>query len=128
MKPDAWAAYWRKHLIKVARQIWSWSPHKDETIRRAKTRPGYIACAGCGIEIKTHQKPRQFNVDHIVPAAKVENGTTPWHEQVEGLLDPTADDLQCLCLVCHKAKTKAENSERSRIKREQKKKQNSPES
>ena len=90
-------------------------PPKFETLNEAKTekrinpKSGRLAqhylCASCGDEYVA----KEVQVDHIVPIGTEKT----WDEFVEGLFCEK-DNLQVLCLVCHKKKTLAEKPKKEK--------------
>ena len=75
-------------------------------------------CGECGVVT-----PRYLmQVDHIKPVIKLGEvlEDLSWTELIENRMWCDEVNLMPVCKDCHKAKTKAENKERRRIKREQK--------
>jgi 5-methylcytosine-specific restriction endonuclease McrA len=85
------------------------------TEKKVNTKTGRVAqhykCNGCSKEFPQSE----VQVDHIHPVVKA-NGFSSWDDYISSLFCPK-DNLQVLCLTCHKAKTKAENAERRETKR-----------
>lgn len=84
--------------------------------RKRVTRWGY--CADCGALVPAYL----LEVDHKEPVQPL--GVTLEEMSTDDLVDRVWCDerkLQALCENCHKAKSKSENAERRRIKKENKK-------
>jgi hypothetical protein len=107
---------WRPYIRNAARKAWLWSPVRREAIALARVSKGVIRCAKCDLRMAENAKPKPYNVDHIDPAANPASLSLNWHEWLHALLDATVADVQVLCKGCHGEKTKAENSERKRLK------------
>lgn len=86
--------------------------HSDPSRPRVKT---WCLCAGC----KLPEAKSYMAVDHIIPKILVNSSLAEmtWDELVANTWCNSAN-LQALCHKCHDIKTKAENSERKRIKKE----------
>lgn len=94
---------------------------KYEVLREAATTKkinpdtGRIAqhyrCNGC----KKEFVQSQIQIDHIVGVVKA-TGFTTWDDYIKSLFC-SKENLQALCLTCHKAKTKEENAERRATKK-----------
>lgn len=84
----------------------------DEAKTEKKVNPdtGRLAqhyrCNGC----KKEFVQSQVQVDHIVPVVKA-TGFTTWDDYINSLFC-SKDNLQVLCLGCHKIKSKDENAVR----------------
>ena len=74
-------------------------------------------CAECGNSVPA----KQTNIDHISPVVQIEEEqkNMSWDLYMDRLFCGV-DNLQCLCLECHKAKSAEERAERARAKRERK--------
>lgn len=82
-------------------------------------RPGvFYVCEACGADAKNSKSPNypQIHVDHIEPVIPI-NRDIDWDEYIERLFCDISN-LQALCDVCHKEKTKAENEERRKCRAE----------
>lgn len=100
--------------LRAASRRW---PPKYECLNEAKTekkintKTGRLAqhfkCAACGNEFTS----KDVQVDHTVPIGQERS----WDEFVN-LLFCEKENLQVLCLTCHKSKTKEENENRKRSK------------
>lgn len=94
---------------------------KYEVLNEAKTEKkvnastGRIAqhyrCNGC----KKEFVQSQVQIDHIEGVTD-NRGFVDWNTYIDRLFCPK-DNLQCLCLSCHKRKTKDENAERRKAKK-----------
>lgn len=89
--------------------------HSDPSRPKVK---GWRQCPAC----KKIDAKSNFIVDHIQPVLKL--GTSYYDYSVQELCDliwSEESNLQAICKSpCHEAKTKAENKERRRIKKERK--------
>ena len=94
---------------------------KYEVLNEAKTEKkvnastGRIAqhyrCNGC----KKEFVQSQVQIDHVCQVIKA-TGFTTWDDYINSLFC-SKENLQVLCLTCHKAKTKEENAERRATKK-----------
>ena len=92
-------------------------PPKYKTLAAAKTekkinkKSGRLAqhylCACCCDEFTS----KDVQVDHIVPIIDPKTGFTTWDDFIARLFC-TEDNMQVLCVGCHKIKSKEEASER----------------
>jgi 5-methylcytosine-specific restriction endonuclease McrA len=92
-------------------------PNKYETLKNAfvgkkinkKTNrlSAHYLCAGCKEEFPTSE----VQVDHILPIVDPEIGFISWDEFIKNLFCPS-NNLQVLCVSCHKQKTLLENKAR----------------
>ena len=90
-------------------------PPKYETLNEAKTekkinkKTGRLAqhykCATCLEEFSQ----KDVEVDHIIPVVSPATGFTTWDNFISGLFCDK-DNLQVLCVPCHKLKTLKEKS------------------
>lgn len=87
------------------RRIFSRSPLKTEALGKARIKRGLYKCAKCckGFDRKSIQ------IDHINPVINPSTGFNDWNEYIERLF---TDNLQVLCLECHRRKTNKENKKR----------------
>lgn len=103
-----------KSLLRAGSRRW---PPKYEVLNEAKigkqvnSKTGRIAehykCAGCGEGFPA----KEVQVDHIIPIVPV-TGFTNWDDLIDRLFCEK-DNLQVLCLTCHKAKSALEKQERT---------------
>jgi 5-methylcytosine-specific restriction endonuclease McrA len=98
------------YIFGALRRIWRWSPERKAVIDNAK------ACAICGSGFASK---KDLVVDHIEPVVPV-SGFTTWDTYIHRLFC-NRSNLQSLHKACHSAKSKAENAERRKIKKEQSK-------
>jgi hypothetical protein len=84
-----------KHLIRVMRQVWSWSYSRRLVVKRTDIGGGYARCEKC------KKKVPKVHVDHIQPV-----GT--FNRSYISRLFVHSKKLQGLCQNCHKVKTKAD--------------------
>lgn len=96
------------YLRAAFRKVWRWTPSRQACLKDV------TACAEC-------KKPaRQYFADHIDPVVPVEglklvNGHVDYNQYYERMFK---GKMQALCKKCHSAKTKAENAERRKIRKE----------
>ena len=83
--------YFVRHAAYVETKI------NDDTGRKAK----HYKCAHCNLTFPQ----TKTSIDHIVPVGSLRD----WNEHIEKLFCP-ASNLQLLCNICHKIKTKKDNS------------------
>ena len=76
-------------------------------------------CSSCN---KCHGRGK-IEVDHIDPIVEIGNTVDSYelHEYYIRLYDYSYENLQVLCKKCHKKKSKKENAERKRLRKEAKK-------
>lgn len=103
-----------KSLIRSGTQ--RWAPIQDCLVA-ARTRRGYSECASCKKEVPNYVKVggrRKKNVvaDHIDPVVPV-TGWVSWDALIEAMFCEK-DNLQALCLDCHKVKCAEEAAERKK--------------
>lgn len=118
------AAKLRNFIISQLRSSFRKYATKYEVLREAATEKkvntatGRVAqhyrCNGC----KKEFVQSSIQIDHIVPVVKA-TGFDTWDDYVNSLFC-SKDNLQVLCLTCHKAKTKDENAVRRSVKKEAK--------
>lgn len=101
-----------------------WGPIQ-QALKEARSRRGYYLCAGCNQEvtatIKDEKGKRRKNaiVDHIKPITDPAVGFTNWNDYVENMFCEV-DNLQVLCLACHKVKCQEETDIATARKRKEK--------
>jgi len=110
------AAKLKNFIISQLRGSFRKYPIKYEVLREAATEKkinpdtGRLAqhyrCNGC----KKEFVQSQVQVDHVVPVVKA-TGFTTWDDYINSLFC-SKDNLQVLCLGCHKIKSKDENAVR----------------
>lgn len=81
------------------RKVWSWSRARRLALARAMGKDGYSRCERC------KKKVPKVYVDHIEACGSVLDGG-----YIDRLFVPSKG-LQCLCRLCHNAKTKQERLE-----------------
>ena len=96
-----------------------WSPIQ-ECLRKGRVRRGFYLCACCGEEAPTtttvnRKRVKGIVVDHIVPVVDEKEGFTTWDEVIERMF-AEEDNLQLLCLACHKEKCGEEVKVRAEYK------------
>jgi 5-methylcytosine-specific restriction endonuclease McrA len=86
-----------RYLIAAFRRVFRWDTLRRECLKRSGGR-----CAKCNKKVK-------LVVDHIIPVFDLADGFEGWDILYRRLFC-RQDNLQALCLDCHKAKTKKENT------------------
>lgn len=95
------------------RRIFAWSPEKKVALKRQLHGDGMYRCESC-----TQPFPKaKVHVDHKICVVDPLTGFTNWDSYITRLFC-SADNLQILCLDCHKVKTGAE----AKIRKERKRK------
>jgi 5-methylcytosine-specific restriction endonuclease McrA len=88
-------------------------PPRTETLRAARIERGLYKCQNCKLVFKK----KLINVDHIEPVIPAggfpltEDGKDDWTTIIERLFC-SQDNMQCLCVPCHKSKTLVNTLER----------------
>jgi len=100
-------------------------PPRYETLNEAKTekkenkstgrQAQHYACQSC----KEDFPAKGVCVDHIRPVVDPVQGFTTWDEFIQRLYCPK-ENLQVLCIECHKVKTKKESSGRKKSNQDKK--------
>ena len=119
-----------RNLLKGAiRRIFSRSELRNKILEKAlikeyqdpnrKRVTRWAKCASCG-KIEAAYKMQVDHINPLIRPGEVLEGLE-WDEVVNRLWCDESN-LQTLCETCHKAKSKAENAERRRIKKEGNKK------
>lgn len=85
----------KSKIISALRLVWLRSPTRYQAIKNARIKRGKYQCNHC----KKLFKLKQIQVDHIEEIGKFVN----WNTYIERLFCPI-DNLQALCVGCHKAK------------------------
>jgi len=112
-----------KSLLRAGSRRWAPISQCD---RNATVRRGVRRCAGCQEEVKVTtvidgKRKKNTSIDHIVPIVPV-TGFRSWDEVIENMFCEI-EELQLLCLPCHKEKSKLETAERAAARRAKKKKE-----
>ncbi len=94
------AANWHKGCLEAYKQL-HWSSHT----RKAVWRRDNGLCAECGSRSPTPKGP--WHVDHIKPLVEAHGDIDYWR----------LDNLQTLCVPCHKLKTSSEATARASARR-----------
>lgn len=83
-------------------------------VKKANVARGLYKCAGCLEEVpptkiceETNKRVKNIFVDHIVPIVDPAVGFVSWDSVIERMFCDS-DNLQVLCLPCHKAKSQEE--------------------
>lgn len=107
-----------KYVMRMFSKLWLWWPERAAARRLATVGKGLQRCAEC----ENIFPRKETDVDHINPKIPVtgpvylSNGWLDFNSLRESYL-VTRDELQVLCKVCHKRKTKKENEKRRRNKK-----------
>jgi len=103
------------YIFAALRRIFRWSPERKKALGEAESAEvkGEFVCAAC----KKGFTRGAVAVDHRTPVVDPTTGFTGWDSYVNRLFT-TSENLQILCLECHKAKSGKEN----KIRRSRKKK------
>ena len=121
-------------LFSLLRRAFRRSPMYDECLKKAKRevkvkgktkdniRRVKYECAECGALCQNTKKKKEFAVDHretVIPleGLPIVDGVVDFNVYIKRLFC-SADNLQILCKICHDRKSKAENTERKRLKDE----------
>lgn len=90
-------------LVSHSREVWRQSVNYQETKKclRCPGRPGWFACENCGINAEV------IRIDHIKPIGKQPTLLSDFGWWLPKLFCHP-DNLQGLCNLCHKKKTKEE--------------------
>ena len=114
-KKEPKAYNWDAKIMAALRKIWRFSPERKAALDAAANPENKqeVVCASCGAW--THVKLAK--VDHLFPIVPVA-GFDSWDDVIHTL---RFGSLQVLCESCHAFKTRTENAERAKIRREAKK-------
>jgi len=103
------------YLFVAFKRIWTWAPVRKQALSNAFIKSGPIIghkCASCGIIFPLlnvgKRKKKQVHVDHISPVVDPKTGFIGWDIYLSRLFTQI-ENLQVLCVACHKIKTKKEN-------------------
>jgi 5-methylcytosine-specific restriction endonuclease McrA len=91
-----------------------WSPMRRDAIRNARVAPNTVECALCRRRMKENPRdgaPKEYQVDHKVPASEPAAAIHSWDDYFQRLFVP-AEGHWILCIPCHDQKTREENSKR----------------
>ena len=102
---DEWSP--DRYLFAYARRIWQWSPERHAVVEAASKSAGHKLkrrCAKC----ENIFPKGEVVADHIVPVIDPVKGFETWDIYYKRLFT-TRDNLQALCVNCHKNKTEEEN-------------------
>lgn len=88
-----------------------WSPAR-ECLVKARVSRGVYKCSKCSAEVG----PKNIKIDHIDPVIPV-SGFKDWDDVIHRLFCEVSG-YQALCKECHDLKTKNENDERKKLKKE----------
>lgn len=93
----------------LRRGSYKWTA-RNEAKKAAKVAYGIYECAIC----KEHTRSKDTQMDHINPVKDV-RGYDQTLEETADRMFVEIDQWACLCIVCHKIKTKIENTCRDEI-------------
>lgn len=76
----------------------------------------YWLCELCNQRCKTSKSPSypRIHVDHIEPVVPLKHNGITWYTFIQRLFFSGIKNLQAICAICHKEKTKSENQQRKR--------------
>lgn len=96
-----------RYIFPAIRRVWRFYPPRREIKEEALQDNGKYLCATCKLEVE------EVQIDHIDPigTCKREDGRTDYNMFIERLLCPK-ENLNAVCIPCHKRKTKRESDER----------------
>lgn len=108
--------FYYKHLINQIRRIFNYDSNLEKRkalLFAAAKQIGTYTCANCGGVFPRHE----VAVDHKITVMPL-SGFDSWSGVISRLFC-SAEDLQVLCKKpCHAEKSRAENAERRRLKKE----------
>ena len=94
----------RKKFLRAAlRRLWLKWPPRNEVKKKARLRRGIYLCAGVG-RAPHEARAKAVQVDHVKPIGELKD----WNSWITKLFC-SANNLQVLCLECHRAKTAKES-------------------
>lgn len=101
------------YIFAALRRIFRWSPERKKALKGAGDDKQGYTCASCSKRCDR----KGVAIDHVAPVVETSKGFQGWDIYVHRLFC-SARNLQVLCKVCHSAKSKAENAERRKAKKE----------
>ena len=96
----------KSYIVAILRRASYRNPQRSEALRRARIARNMYVCNSCGDK----KGRKEIAVDHINPVVPV-TGWVSFDDFIYRLFCGV-DQLQVLCKICHKVKSKAENKER----------------
>lgn len=115
-----WERRLNGYFISFARRVFHWSPAYRAAVKAAEMVVGkktLYRCASCKSLVERSEK----HVDHISPVIEVGTKWSGSWDYYRDRLFVSERHLQVLCKSCHKKKTEQENTERKRIRGQEKK-------
>lgn len=108
---------WIKRYVKKALdRMWYWYPVRRQLKDAGEVLPGRYRCDKCARLYERHE----IHIDHIKPKVDPTAESVNYDELINSwFCDVT--NLQRLCYICHKAKTRAEGVVRTTTRRKYKK-------
>jgi 5-methylcytosine-specific restriction endonuclease McrA len=99
-------------LLSAIGRVWMFWPGRLEAKRRCKVlnKTGWWKCELC------KQEREKIQIDHINPVVLPSVGFVDWNVYIASKF-VEANQLQALCVDCHRTKTKAENKIRREVKK-----------
>lgn len=103
----------KTRIVAAIRRVWFHSSLRREAVKRAKE-GAFYRCNKCkGL----HEK---VQIDHIQPAIDPSIGWVGYDSFITRLLYCGVDNLDALCVSCHKKKTLKEKKTRTKTKKDKK--------
>ena len=98
----------RQIILAALGKAWLFWPPRLAVKKRCKdpNKSGWWICEKC------HQSREKLDVDHKIPCIRPADGFTTWDKYISAIFVETPEQLQGLCVDCHKEKSKQENIER----------------
>src|SRR5690348_2314832 len=98
-----------RYLVSAARRIWRWDKNRkavnDESEKKAGKK-GFRFCSSC----QKRFNYKKVHVDHVIPVGPAPKGFEGWDLYYSKLFT-ARNNLQSLCVDCHKKKTKTDLKE-----------------
>ena len=105
----------KKFLIPLLRKKSLYWPGRTQALGLARIERGFYICANC----KNKFGRKNVHVDHIKSVIDTSTGWDSWDTYIKRLYVP-AEQLQVLCVQCHKSKSLLESQLRKIYKRKNK--------
>ena len=96
----------RQVIINALRRASYRMPERNQALKKARIARNTYVCNIC----KETFPRKQIQLDHVEPCIPVE-GTNDFNVIIDRMFC-ASEGYQCLCIFCHKEKTKNENKER----------------
>ncbi len=85
---------------------------KKKVNKKTKRMAQHYLCASCNQE----HPASNVQIDHIIPVVSPSEGFTTWDSFIDGLFCEK-ENLQCLCIPCHKVKSEKERQQHASNRR-----------